>query len=147
VSADRQRATNLLRFLLVEVLMPVPPLRPDLNKLAATMREYAEARCEVVGDMHPIDAVEIYKWADELEAALSAAPQETQMTNAEIIIVREGLRALDCGALHCRYCDAGMPGWEHSRSCPYADSVRVVEQARKILDRVQASISAPDTKG
>lgn len=65
------------------------------------------------------------------------------LTKEEVIIVREGLRALDRGALHCRYCVARAPEWDHSRSCPYADSVRVVEQARAILDRLQSAVVSP----
>ncbi len=61
-------------------------------------------------------------------------------TNDELILIRECVRALDCGALHCRYCMAESPTWDHSEHCPYADSQRKVTEARKILDRLQRGV-------
>jgi hypothetical protein len=62
-------------------------------------------------------------------------------TNDELILIRECVRTLDCGALHCRYCRAESGnGWDHSEHCPYADSQRKVKQARTILDRLQQAI-------
>ncbi len=69
----------------------------------------------------------------------SAAPVSEALSQADIITVREAIRALDCGDHYCRYCNARSPDWSHARSCPYQRSVEIADEARKILDRVQAA--------
>jgi len=62
--------------------MPVPPLRPDLRDLVARMRRYGEHeslyRDAAVGR-------QVREWADELDAALSAAPQETEPREPDVV--------------------------------------------------------------
>jgi hypothetical protein len=80
---------------------------------------------------------------EALVIARADGASEARITNDEVILIRECVRTLDSGHLHCRYCRAEFPDWDHSEHCPYADSVRKVEQARTILDRVQGVALRP----
>lgn len=73
-----------------------------------------------------------------LQALLETLKQEN------LILLRECVRPLDCGDHYCRYCRAKSPLWEHSEHCPYADSVRKVENARLILDDLAATLRGGD---
>lgn len=43
----------------------------------------------------------------------------------------------DCGALHCRYCAAKAPDWQHATHCAYEQSSRDYTEARKLAAELE----------
>jgi hypothetical protein len=67
-------------------------------------------------------------------------PEDQQ---ARIAAIQKAIRALDCGALHCRYCPAGSRnGWQHEAHCAYVESVKAVETAEQALDALASAQAA-----
>lgn len=55
----------------------------------------------------------------------------------EVIAALRCVRTLDCGVHYCRYCPAKSPEWWHVSSCPYVESQRDYELARRIMTRLR----------
>ena len=82
-----------------------------------------------------------------LRSATPAAPALTALLE-QLPLVRAQVRPLDCGHHYCRYCDAGTSNhWQHIESCPYQDSVRGVEAAKRIIDGLAAFAPSRATEG
>lgn len=66
------------------------------------------------------------------------AGRQAMITFDEIEVLLRAVRPLDCGHHHCRYCSTGSSdGWKHTENCPYEQSVRDAEEAKKIIERLK----------
>lgn len=153
---DGEREVQKLRQLLVEALTAPAPAAPteavkssgifgfiDIDarnalrdaELLATMAQPAPAPAA------PTEANEYTTVETACRGCMGPCGRCHELQQA--IELLKHVRVLDCGAHYCRYCPAKSPAWEHAPHCPYEESQKRNDEARKLRAQLSAALSTP----